>query len=931
MAHRRIAARVVAGAVPAELVGRESELRALVELLDAPDALPRTAVLAGDAGIGKTTVWLAALREAEARGYRALVARPSESEARFSFAALADLAGGVLAEVAPQLPGPQRRALETALAVRDAAGAPADERVVAFAFLAVLRALAAGGRVAVAVDDVQWLDAPSLAVLRYVLPRLEAEPVLALLTVRGDAPLWLRRDERLLALELGSLSVGALHELLRTRTGESLPRPALLRIWQTSGGNPFFALELARALRRRGGRVAPGEALPLPADLDALVHERLDGLGADALAVVRAVAALGDPTVDLVRAAVGRGADAGLGDALDARVLEPDGERLRLSHPLLASALVAAAPPAELRALHARLAAAVHDPEEQARHLALAASGPNEPVAAALEDAARRARARGAPVAAADLAEQALRLTPPADAAAVRRRSVTAADHVFASGDLGRARALLEGVLADLPAGPSRAAVRRRLAALATRTTGPRDGVAVYRKALREAAGDPALEAEIHLELAYTLRFSSTMRRAEPYARAAVGAAEQAGDGELLGRALAICGLVHFNLGRGVNEPLMERAVALQESLGLPMTGFSPKASLFEQLRWSDDLGAARALGEEVRAALHERDDPFEANLLALLALLEWRAGDWGRAAALADEARAMHEQSGWIGLSPLQAWPRTVIAAHRGDPDEARELAGEALAGAEAAGIATSTGSFRWVLGAIELGRGDRGAALPHLRRARELREGLDLLEPNNRLELPDLLDALAGVGEVDEAEAVLAPWEERARGLDRAWALAAAARTRGVLLAARGDSAAALAAFERALAEHDRAQDPFQRARTLLALGTAQRRAKLRGAARRTLGEALAAFEALPAPLWAAQARAELARIGGRSASGDELTPTERRVAGLVAEGKPTKEVAQALFVSPKTVEKHLSRIYAKLGVRSRAELAHRLAGKE
>jgi DNA-binding CsgD family transcriptional regulator len=289
-----------------------------------------------------------------------------------------------------------------------------------------------------------------------------------------------------------------------------------------------------------------------------------------------------------------------------------------------------------------------------------------------------------------------------------------------------------------------------------------------------------------------------------------------------------------------------------------------------------------------------------------------------------------MHEQSGWVGLSPLQAWPRTVIAAHRG-VEEAHALAEQALAAAEAAGIATSTGSFRWVLGAIELARGDRAAALPHLRLARELREGLDLLEPNNRLELPDLLDALAGVGEADEAEAVLAPWEERARRLDRAWALAAAARARAVLLAAHGDTPGALAAFEQAVVHHERAQDPFQRARTLLALGTAQRRAKLRGAARSTLAEALAAFEALPAPRWAEQARAELARIGGRRASGDELTATERRVAALVAEGRPTKEVAQVLFVSPKTVEKHLSRIYAKLGVRSRAELAHRLAGKE
>jgi DNA-binding CsgD family transcriptional regulator len=194
-------------------------------------------------------------------------------------------------------------------------------------------------------------------------------------------------------------------------------------------------------------------------------------------------------------------------------------------------------------------------------------------------------------------------------------------------------------------------------------------------------------------------------------------------------------------------------------------------------------------------------------------------------------------------------------------------------------------------------------------------------------RLELGDLLEALIATGELDEAEAILAVWEGRAAGLDRAWALAILARCRGLLLAARGDLEAAFAAFERAVAEHARSTDPFHHARTLLALGRTQRRAKRRAAARATLEDALARFEQLGAPLWADQTRAELARIGGRAPSRGELTEAERRIAQLVAEGRTNRDVAAALFLTEHSVETALSRIYRKLGLHSRTELAHHL----
>jgi DNA-binding CsgD family transcriptional regulator len=203
-------------------------------------------------------------------------------------------------------------------------------------------------------------------------------------------------------------------------------------------------------------------------------------------------------------------------------------------------------------------------------------------------------------------------------------------------------------------------------------------------------------------------------------------------------------------------------------------------------------------------------------------------------------------------------------------------------------------------------------------------------MLEPAQRLELGDLLEALISLSRLDEAQEILAFWQPRAEGVNRAWALAILARCSGLLLAARGDTDGALASFDCALADHARDIDPFQRARTLLALGRTQRRAKKRGAARTTLEEALVEFERVGAPLWAEQARAELARISGRAPSSGELTEGERRIADLVAEGHTNREVAAALFLTEHSVETALTRVYRKLGVRSRAELARLLAPK-
>jgi DNA-binding CsgD family transcriptional regulator len=916
------------------LVGREDELAALLDLLDEPDELPAAAVVVGEAGIGKTALWLACAEEAAARGYLVLSCRPSEAETRFSFSGLADLVGGLVTEVLPELAGPQRDALETALALSP--GGPVEERLVAFAFLNVLRRLAEGNRVVLAVDDVQWLDEPSATLLRYALTRLETEPVAALLTTRVDARSWLRRSVtagRLLELELGPLSVGALHELLRTRVDIAFPRPVLLRIWETSGGNPFFALEFARALQRRGRGSVPGEELPLPPSLRELVRDRLDGLSIPALEVVRVVAALAEPTVTLVEAAAGRRADRGLADALEAGVLQLDRDRLRFTHPLLGSAVSAHSTPTQRRSLHKRLAGLVTSGEERARHLALAAVGPSRDAASALEDAAQAAHLRGAPAAAADLAEQALRLTPAADVEDLRRRVLVAADRLRHAGDSRRAIALLEQARASTPPGAARAAVLLHLVQPTWDAHGPREALVICREALAEGEGDDAFEATIRLDLADLMRGfveGASSDRGLEHAELAVAAARRAGDPALTCRALAMFGLLHFIAGRGIPHAEMEEALALERSLhGSPLADGT--WVLAHQLAWSgEEFERARRHLHAYRKAIGDRQGLEERFVLLWLSLVEWRAGNWQLAARYAADMLVLAAQAGYKAEQPIFDLAAAAIAAHRGRVEDARARAADALVLARKVGNRLAQALHFWVLGFIELSLDDAAAGLANLRRASEIYDELGYFEPGHRLELADTLEGLVAVGELDEAERRLAAWEQRAGTLERAWAIAITARCRALLLAARGDFAGSFAAFDEALAEHARSVYPFEHARTLLALGTTQRRAKRRGAARATFEQALEIFEGLGAPLWADKARAERARIGGRASSRRELTEAERRIAALVAEGRTNREVAAALFLTEHTVEGALTRAYRKLGVRSRAELAARLKRK-
>jgi hypothetical protein len=357
-------------------------------LTEGPSAL----VLEGEPGIGKTTVWRTALEAARRRSYRVLACRASESESALSFLGLGDLLERVRDETFELLPEPHRVAL--VLALRRSADETSPDRVsVARGALNVLRASASETPTVVAIDDVQWLDTPSADVLRFVVHRLGDERLGLLVSVRNGDATSLELDRAfpggaLLRLRLEPLSLEELEEVVRLHVPVGFTRPTWRALHRISGGNPFFALQLADALERRGGRV-PDEGLPIPETLADAVRERLGALSPGARAALLPVAALAQPTLHLVRA--GAAEAEGVEEAVQAGVLQIDGQRLRFAHPLLASLVYGDASGAERRAVHAQLAPLVDDREERAIHLGRGSLEPDESVATTHEATADRA------------------------------------------------------------------------------------------------------------------------------------------------------------------------------------------------------------------------------------------------------------------------------------------------------------------------------------------------------------------------------------------------------------------------------------------------------------------------------------------------------------------------------------------------------------
>ncbi len=832
-----------------QLVGRENEtarLHAFVaELAGGPSAL----VVEGEPGIGKTALFEALL--AQAAGPRVLRARCAQAESGLAYAGLADLLGRVTDTVLAALPSPQQRSLEVVLGRAEVGQDPVEPHLLGRATLRVLQALAAATPLLVAIDDVQWLDPASARTLTFALRRLEAVPVGVLVIRRGPGgPLPLGLDDALPQgrrdrLLVGPLDPNHLELLVEERLGEPLPRSLRRRVAAAAGGNPLYALELGAAQRRSGH--LRGDLLPLPAGLEELLADRLERLPSEASEPLAAVAGLAAPTVGLIAAVLGEHAKTALDTALDAGVLLVEEGRLRFSHPLFGVAASARLAPSARRALHARLAATLVDPEERARHLVLAVEGPDAGVAAAVEQGADRARARGAPEVAAELAEAAVRLTPPDRVEELRRRRVAAGYHWVTAGEVVRGRAHLAAALRSAPPGRVRADLRWRLGMLVI--VDDVDGaVELLEAALAESGGDQALQAMVARRLAGPYWWQGRLREALRLIRRAVEQAEALGDPRGLLDALNLN--VLGALIAGELPPDLPGRVEQLARAARPLPAHEDPDLILSQvdLARGNTRSAATRLERLYQRAVEQGNELGLIWAPAVLAEVELARGRWPRAQRLADEAL--------------------------------RTAALELLDAAERGGLVPLMLEGRAVLGFVALSRGDANAAHAELGPLLQRLGDVGVREPTWARLVWSELDALVELGQLDRAAALAEELAARGRALDRPFALATAARARGLVLAAR-----------------------------------------------QTLAQALTLFEGLGARLWSARTTAELARIGGRAAATGALTPTERRVAELVAEGRTNREVADLLFLSAKTVAAHLTSAYAKLGVRSRTELAHSL----
>jgi DNA-binding CsgD family transcriptional regulator len=908
-----------------EIVGRDWELDAVYVFLDQTAEGPAAMVLEGEAGIGKSTLWLAGVAAARERGLRVLVSRPAEAERGFAHAGLGDLFEDVLESVLPALSGPRRHALEVALLLEEAAHS-SDPRALAVAVRSALEVLAVETPVVIAVDDVQWLDPSSASALAFALRRLREQPVLLLLARRlgeGAETSALERAieaERVERLLVRPLSLGATHQLLRARLGRTFARPTLLRVHETAGGNPFYAVELARVLSADVDAMRP---LPVPETLEGLVRVRLDGLPPATRRALVLASAVGRPSMELL---AGAGVtESVLAPALAALVIEPADGTIQFMHPLLASVVYQGASEDERRRAHRLVAQVVDEPIMRARHLALSTERPDTEIAAALEDAAGLASTRGAPIAAAELGEHALRLTPSEAQEDGHRRAIAAARAHIAAGELRRARVLALDLLERTPEGPSRAEALVLLSDVELGVADLAHGIALRREALGEAATRPALQAMIHQRLGWLVRYTEGLAAAERHARASLELAEQVDDDALRSGARSAVGLIRFDAGEPDALRLAEQAYELAGAVADPRQLLETSMNLAEVLVFSCLLDRARALLESVHREWSERDEWLSAEPLSWLTLVELRAGRWSLAAEYADRGREVALQYSIDEKEPpVRTALVALVAAHRGDFDLARRLAKRAREAAK--GQLMGSVWYEGVLGLVEFWTGDPSRAVARFAAAERAGRAAELVEPSVYLWRADYVEALLELGRMDDAVRVLDAWEADAARVGREWVLAHATRCRGLVAAARADVEQAQHLLEQAVAKHGAVGDPFGRARGLLALGVLRRRARQKRAAREAIEAALAGFDDLGAASWADKARAELGRVGGRTRV-EGLTPAERRVADLVAEGRTNREVAATLFLSERTVASHLTRIYAKLGVRSRTELARRL----
>jgi DNA-binding CsgD family transcriptional regulator len=892
------------------LLGRQSELEHVLGFVAEPGA-PDVLVLEGSAGIGKTALWQRALETAAAHGDCVLSCRCAEEETALGFQGLADLFEGLEPDLLEGLTPPKRKALEAALLL--GVGGEMDERAARAGATDLLRSATTTRRLVIAIDDWPWLDPETLSVLRFSARRLRGEPIKFLLTVRTnghpgkpEVPDLGLPTER---LKLLPLSFTTIAQLLHAALGVRLARTTLRDLYELSEGNPLFALQLARAASEQPTPDGARRSLPLPERLQATMADRISGISDSVRAALLAVACSHTITVGDMRELFSLEV---IEDAVGAGILSTEGDRIRLAHPLFGEVALRLAAPAGVREVHRRLAEVTNDPERRALHLADASIDPSSEVAALLESAAVHAARRAAVSTAAALSERASRLTPREDEQWVPRL-LLAAEYSNRAGELRKTDALLAPHVDQLPPGPTRALARYLLA-----DASPVDAWTGLRLALEDVPEPTALRATILATLAAATGIGRCrLTEAESYAREALSIA-----GTAHGEAPGAASLMWIQAMRGRR---VERRPCDPGQLELGRTTL--RINAVAQM-WRGELARARQELERLTRLADERGEgesyfQFRHHRCEL----ELRAARWPSVEELL--AEVVVERGEAITANAALLGAQAHLSLGRGQGAEASRLAEASI---NAAALDASAGIYlEWqrlealrILGAAQLLERDAEAASATLMQVWEHTEREGIHNPGTFPVAPDLVEALSLSGRIEEARSVAHTLRTRAAEQDHPWGRAAAACAAGQVALAQRDDAAAAAAFEEAVSRFAELSMPLDQGRALTHLGVAQRRLRRRREARATLEAAARLLTELGSTGWVVRAMEELRRIAGRRASGQGLTPTENRVAELVAIGLGNKQIAVALTISVSAVEAHLTRIYNKLGVRSRTELA-------
>lgn len=912
-----------------DLIGRTEEMSAARNHLLAPDPEPGALLLVGEAGIGKTALVEQVKSEARAAELTLLAARPVEAETRLSYSGLIDLLAGVPESRFADLPAPQRRALEVALRQRDPQRGPRDPLAVSLSLLSLLRKLVEQTPVLIVVDDLQWLDAATERALGYSLRR-QSGALRLLLAARKDVrPLLFDEvvgelpGRRVKEIHLPPLSSAALHQIFKEELAVNFARPLLVKIEQASGGNPFFALEIARAISAKRIDAEPGRPIAVPEDLGQLVTWRLAPLSKQARTLLIYMAAAGELSVDLARQLLDGKASAAIDEAMRAEIIEEAAGRLRFTHPLLASSVYGSADDEERRIVHSSLAEAAEDIERRAVHLALSGGASDGTAEELLEQAATNAMSRGAPEVALELLQLASD-TSPAPSPSLQR---ALADASFRAGDAAGAEATLQKLVETLPPGPERARALLLSAAVAYETAGVEQCVALSRQGLDEAGEDTALQARLFAMLAAVTW--DDVAKAAAYSARAIELLDESEDPDVDALCVALLTAAENALmaGQGLKRELFDRALALEPRTSLRVSD-RPSAAYGTTLKYNDDYAGARVWLDKTKRSIEEEGDeggiPF---ILSHYPQLELWSGNLEAARAVALEHIAYAERTGQQGQRAQGLFNLSLAEAHLGNISDALSAAQDTLTFSEEIDDVYFVGLAYWGLGAAHVHGGDPAAGLEPLDRAAALREKIGIQDTGRWRFYPEHVEALIAAGEVDRAKQQATLLLHRSTRLDRVSGLATGHRSLGLVAAAEGRLEEAVNHVERARKEHERWANPFEHARTLLALGQVARRKRAKSEAKAALDQAIRLFDSIGARLWAERATGELARVGLRPSAPLELTETERRVAELAASGLTNKDVAASLFISPKTVEANLAKVYRKLGIRSRAELGARL----